>query len=560
MKLIGKLLTSYFAIATLILILGIIAIYSMMQMDKNADTMYVDRVIPLSYLGNISNHVGLIQSEMMHDVLTEATVYSEEIQNAIMDIDGILVDYRATYLVPEEEAALESFETAWEEYKPIVNQTGGLIEAGDWDQAEVVLLSGDEYFHSLQEGVIDISSVNEQVARELKTDSEQFFTSTRLIMIILSVLAIGGAASIGIYMGRSIGRSTVAVSNRMKEIADGDLTATPFKTKRKDEIGDLTRIANDMQEQLKSLMKSLSLAADEVSKRSILFKQTSSEVKEGGEQIAVTMQELAGGSELQANNAGQLSESMMFFKNKIESVTQNSRTVEQSATMMSDKTAVGSKLMEDSLHQMTQIDSLVSNSVRSVKGLNEQTKNIYSLVEVIQSVADQTNLLALNAAIEAARAGEHGKGFAVVADEVRKLAEQVSDSVSEITGIVSNIQTESNQVVSDLESGYKEVEHGSKKMKETVDTFHEINLAISNMTDLVRGITVSLNEIDKESTQMNDSIQEIASVAQEAAAGVEETAASSEESLSSMEEINSHANELTQISKELETQVKRFKF
>jgi len=110
--------------------------------------------------------------------------------------------------------------------------------------------------------------------------------------------------------------------------------------------------------------------------------------------------------------------------------------------------------METSVKQMKQIDSIIADAVQKVQNLEENSNEISNLTLVIKDIADQTNLLSLNAAIEAARAEEHGKGFAVVADEVKKLSEQVSSSVGEITTIVSTIQSETKTVVTTLNSGY----------------------------------------------------------------------------------------------------------
>src|SRR5690625_4595817 len=122
--------------------------------------------------------------------------------------------------------------------------------------------------------------------------------------------------------------------------------------------------------------------------------------------------------------------------------------------------------MSQSVEQMKRIDLIVSNAVEQVRGLDQKSDEISKLIQVVKDIADQTNLLALNAAIEAARAGEHGKGFAVVADEVRKLAEGVTRSVLEITSIVNSIQKETDDVVSSLNNGYKEVKGGIERSEE----------------------------------------------------------------------------------------------
>ena len=191
--------------------------------------------------------------------------------------------------------------------------------------------------------------------------------------------------------------------------------------------------------------------------------------------------------------------------------------------------------------------------------LDQQSKQISELVEVIKRIADQTNLLALNAAIEAARAGEQGKGFAVVADEVRKLAEEVSLSVNDITSIVSTIQAESQDVADSLNTSYQEVAQGTAQINQTGETFTQISTAVSSVVDHIQTLYDHLNQITASSQQMNGAIEEIASVSEEAAAGVEETAASAQQMSSSMEEVASSSDSLSASADELNQLVNNFK-
>src|SRR5699024_6309961 len=217
-------------------------------------------------------------------------------------------------------------------------------------------------------------------------------------------------------------------------------------------------------------------------------------------------------AESQANSASYLSVEMNSFVHSVQHFQEEGLSIADSSKNVLTLTTDGSNLMKQSVSQMNKIDHIVSEAVGKMRGLDEQSEEITTLIEVVKDIADQTNLLALNATIEAARAGEHGRGFAVVADEVKKLAEQVTDSVTEITHIVSNIQQETDNVVTSLNDGYEEVKEGIIQIEKTGDNFQTIDQSVSGMVTSISNIVDKLKEISKNSNQMNNLIEDIAAV------------------------------------------------
>lgn len=403
--------------------------------------------------------------------------------------------------------------------------------------------------------------------RELINDSrESALLSTKqsikasVITLIISIaVSIILAVIIAISINRFVQKQLNNVIDMATEISNGNLLVEKSQYDGKDEIGQLSVAMNIMLDNLRDMIKQITNVSETVSSQSEELTQSANEVKVGSNQAAATMQELSSGSESQANASTELAATMENFVGKIKESNTFGESIVFSAVSAQDLTEEGSRLMDSSIKQMNNIHRIVKASVSKVKDLDKQSKEISNLVGVIQSIAEQTNLLALNAAIEAARAGEHGKGFAVVANEVRKLAEQVSLSVSDITQIVDNIQLESNNVVSSLQEGYNEVEKGTSGIQTTGKTFEDIHAAISDVVDKIQGVAMRLNDIDQECGKMSSSIDDIASVSEESAAGIEQTAASVQQTSSSMDEIAGSSEQLSVLSEELNSLVKRFK-
>ncbi len=377
-------------------------------------------------------------------------------------------------------------------------------------------------------------------------------------LIVMGITLVAGIVIIWLFANH-LSVPIRKVMKQMEHIAEGDLTRNQLEIKSKDETGELANGLNSLQTKLKTMIQNIAQASQSITGHSEELTQSANEVKLGAEQVAKTMEEIASGTESQASHATDLSSSMGTYVEKVEEANENGERIHQSSQEVLQLTEGGSKLMLQSISQMANIDRIVHDSVQKVQLLDDQTNEISKLVTVIRDVAEQTNLLALNAAIEAARAGEHGRGFAIVAEEVRKLAEQVANSVSDITQIVNRIQTDSSEVANALQTGYSEVEKGTSQLKTTGETFEKISDSVIEMVENIQTVSNSLLIIKSTSQEMNSSIEEIASISEEAAAGVEQTSASTQQTSSSMEEVAVSSEELAKLAMELNHLIQQFK-
>jgi methyl-accepting chemotaxis protein len=552
-----KILLGFSIVIFFTLILGTYNYYAVQKINKDTKNIVNDQ-LPLLIADekltfNIAQRIALARAYVLYgdesykEEFHQYTEDSKAIQEQVLELSD---SERAKVLI--------STSIHWREI--IENHVFAEYDRGNKEMAaEILAKDSQPIARELMKGFAVLSEEREGMIEQEGQNVIQSGESNLLVGMLISVLVIVIGIVAATITARKITKPVTLVMDRMNAIASGDLSQESLKTKSKDEIGQLVIATNQMNDKMRELLGQIGTVSETVSGQSEELTQSANEVKEGSHQIASTMQELASGSESQANNASELASAMQSFSAQVQEVNANGDHIHKSSKEVLEMTIEGGQLMTASIKQMAAIDQIVQDAVQKVHGLDSQSQEISKLVSVIKDIADQTNLLALNAAIEAARAGEHGRGFAVVADEVRKLAEQVALSVTDITGIVESIQKESSVVTESLQGGYNEVEQGTNQIKTTGETFDRINNAVSEMVNRIQAVSGNLETISTNSQEMNTSIDEIASISEESAAGVEQTSASVQQTSSSMEEVAGSSDELAKLAEELNGLVRQFK-
>lgn len=553
----AKILTGFLAVIALVTALGVYNFYANSKANAETENI-VEEQLPLLIADeklafNMAQRVALSRGYVLFGEEEFKSSFMEYTEESAALEEKTLADFGS-----DELGGLIEQSVAWEQI--ITTEVFPAYEAGNEEEAKQILnTEAKPLAREIMSGFEDTAAEREG---EITAAGENVLEGGRNLMTtgtIVSILVIIAGVAIAFFMARAISAPIRAVMQRMQSIAEGDLSQEPMQTTARDETGKLVQAANQMNVNMARLLTQIKTMSTNVSDQSQHLTHSANEVKAGSQQVAVTMEELASGAESQATSASSIASLMSDFTENVSVAHTKGEDVRSASTHILSITNEGRELMDNSVHQMEKIDAIVKNAAVKVEGLDKQSQEISKLVSVINDIANQTNLLALNAAIEAARAGEQGRGFAVVADEVRKLAEQVSASITDITSIVEGIQNESSSVTASLQAGYKEVETGTTQIQTTGETFNTINTAIQEMAGNLQAVTQNLAAISSSSQEINASIEEIASVSEESAAGVEQTAASVQQTSSSMEEVSANSENLNDLARQLNAEVAKFK-
>ncbi|HOT41319.1 MAG TPA: methyl-accepting chemotaxis protein [Syntrophorhabdaceae bacterium] len=413
----------------------------------------------------------------------------------------------------EEKDLLKRFKDAVTQGAEVNNKIIQLVNEGKKQEAQILYMNETRQTTTLLVEAANNIIRNQQKLLEEKVKRLVSY-SNKLLIIILIVGAV--SIIIGIFMSMKTTKSIKApvekAAEQLELMSKGDFTFSISQNaiNRGDELGVIARAMDALNTNLKNVFNEIITSVHSLTSSAT---QLSS--------IAEEMSRTAESSSSRANSVATASEEM---SQTVVDVAKNTASIAESAKRAVDTAQHGNSIVEKSVSEVREIDETVNESAKFVKSLGERSAHIGEIVSVINDIADQTNLLALNAAIEAARAGEQGRGFAVVADEVRKLAERTAQATSEIEDMIKAIQNEVTKAVDIMDSATTKVQSGVELTTQAGDALKAIVKSSDELQLMVQQIASATEEMSATSEQISKEIVDIANASRDTTASSQETA------------------------------------
>ena len=520
-KLATKLLMSFVLVALITLVVGGIGLSGVKKLGFALNLTFSDTLVSAS---SVSEAKGLIMTHNrnLYRLLTFAASGAdradvEAVARALNDtqqqVDKVFHLYRSTPMGTEERLAGEAFEKRWAAYLASANQVVAAINQEDFSSARNLLSNENVRAMSNAREQLDVIlginrvEVDKQAQAVNATISES--TTQLLVGVLLSFMI---AIALGVCITRSITRPIASAVISAERVARGDLTEM-IGTHREDEVGQLLNALSAMQRSLKKTLQEIASASDQLAA--------------AAEELSAVTDESTQGLIRQNDEIQQAATAVNQMTVAVEEVARNAISTSQASEETRNDAVKGHAHVDDAVVGITRMATEIEGSAGKVESLAGQVRDIGKVIDVIRSVAEQTNLLALNAAIEAARAGEQGRGFAVVADEVRALAHRTQSSTVEIEGMINAVQQCADEAVaamSDSRSLATQTQHLAAQAGEMLQ---RISLGVAQINDRNIVIASASEEQAQVAREVDRNLTNIQDLSAQTAAGANQTNASS---------------------------------
>jgi methyl-accepting chemotaxis protein len=526
-------LTALSSVITVVVVL--FGEFGMEKITKNVDVMYSERAAALTQLGAVNREIGMIGLDLFralqHDPGLEASKihadhamasHLDDVERRLKEIDEAWAIYVSTPLAGEEKALVLQFNEKYAQFvKDVVRPTITSLRANDYSVAtnSRFVLGFRDLGLPASRAVRDLVDVNGKLAKENFEQAAKTYESSRMNMLIAFTVGLILSIAVAWKIIRSIVTPLLVLQTAMGEIErNGDFTRR-VEVLGSDEVGQTAA--------------SFNRSVDALQKTMIEILKDTAQLDAAAAELSTTAQQVAHSSEMTSESSSAMAAAVEEMTVSVANISQNARETSELTQHTGKLSQQGSDVIGRTVAEMHIVAKAVNKSSEIIAELGRQSEKFSGIVQVIKDVADQTNLLALNAAIEAARAGEQGRGFAVVADEVRKLAERTTSATGEIGTMIAGIQNSSHAAVDAMSTAAGQVESGVTLADEAGEAITNIQQGSKQVQTHVGDITLILAEQDNASQSIAQQVERVAQAAEENSAA----ARSSSEAAKNIEQL-----------------------
>lgn len=494
-------------------------------------SVYHEKLLYIIQLNEVREQQMQVRTELLEAGLErdafEILGRIDKVRSSMFKIETILGEYSKHAMSADEKKLVDSFMAGRLDYGrngvlPIME----LLQAEKFEQVQKLRKDiMNPGYAKASEGIDALIQLQVEAA---KKEFERVEKTTRIIRITaIASIIIGLALSIalGLIITRSVNYGVRELAKTASKLANGELAAR-VDWDSTDELGDVGRAFNQMATEFSSLISQVRQSADQVAAAAAIQTGTADKVS------AI--------SENQTQQAAIAASSIENLNLAVRQIAQKTVDVLTSASDASAMADEGQLVVNKAVVGIQQVAVTVRESAVLMASLGQRSDQIGQIINVIKDIAEQTNLLALNAAIEAARAGEQGRGFAVVADEVRKLAERTAMATSEISKMISAIQSETGNAVATMEKGSSEVNEGVALANQAGKSLQNINSSVKRVVDMIEQISESTRSQSETTNEITQRVEHIAEMAQENTVSVDETTHASHD----LQELSGHLQQV----------------
>ena len=522
---IGKKLTAGFAV--LGLMMAFIGGFSLLQFGNmnRAATGFTDSILPAvvrtSTLGETINALRRYELDvfLVADDPQQKAHYRDASEQSLREAERQIAAHDATIWAEdvEERRTFDTVKVDWGKHVALHQRIKQMQDSDQMAEAQRLFMTeGITLYTGLAKSVADLIQINHGYSVNSRAAVVAAFDSAKLSIIIALLLGLGLVAVLSTVLTRQIRDPLVMLARQTQRIASGDLGKGELQEWirgnrfKRDELGQLGTAIDRMQGSL----------ADLVSEIAGSVSQLSSAVEE----VSAISEQSAKGMASQQSEVSQVATAMNEMQSTVNEVARNTTDAMSAAKAASHTSSEGHKVVGRAITSIEQVSQQIEQAGGVVQQLEQDSTNISMVLDVIRGIAEQTNLLALNAAIEAARAGEQGRGFAVVADEVRSLAQRTQNSTAEISKMIEVLQERTAEAGSAMQLSRQQMQNSVGLAREAGNSIDSINGAVTQISDMNTLIATATEEQNAVTEELNRSIVNIHNAADENAQGAQQTA------------------------------------